>query len=248
MKEQIHILNGDALLGQFPGQLSGDKIVMRECFMDGELHGKSLSDFYKTRINFLNKYFHVNCENRYYSEIVTEFEKIQQLKDSEVNLWFEDDLFCQVNMWFIISLLHNKAYDGTIYLVRPNAGNAYNFGAMHTSELLAAYKNRTPIDTNEIKVLADLWYYFKAKDNTKLRVAAKELHQQFPFLLPAVEAHLQRNLENTNPGRPEETLKQIISELKTTDFAPVFREFCKREAIYGFGDLQVKKMLETLLS
>ena len=42
------------------------------------------------------------------------------------------------------------------------------------------------------------------------------------------------------------SLKQIISELKTHEFDPVFKEFCQREAIYGLGDLQVKRMFDKI--
>ena len=30
------------------------------------------------------------------------------------------------------------------------------------------------------------------------------------------------------------------------DFGIIFKEFCKREPIYGFGDLQVKRLLSEL--
>jgi len=46
--------------------------------------------------------------------------------------------------------------------------------------------------------------------------------------------------------RPVQSLKEIKEELKTDDFGIIFREFSKREAIYGFGDLQVKRLLDEL--
>jgi hypothetical protein len=39
-----------------------------------------------------------------------------------------------------------------------------------------------------------------------------------------------------------------MDELGTTDFGLIFKEFNKREAIYGFGDLQVKRLLDGLLN
>jgi len=38
-----------------------------------------------------------------------------------------------------------------------------------------------------------------------------------------------------------------MKELETQDFGPVFREFTKRESIYGYGDLQVKRLFDELL-
>ena len=34
LNKTFHILNGDALMEQFPSEISGDKIVLRECFGD----------------------------------------------------------------------------------------------------------------------------------------------------------------------------------------------------------------------
>ena len=36
------------------------------------------------------------------------------------------------------------------------------------------------------------------------------------------------------------------SKLSMKNFGPIFQEFCGREAIYGFGDLQVLGMVEQL--
>jgi hypothetical protein len=53
---------------------------------------------------------------------------------------------------------------------------------------------------------------------------------------------------NENPGRPSQSLIAIMNQFKTEDFDTVFREFSKREPIYGFGDLQVKRLLDQILS
>jgi len=68
-------------------------------------------------------------------------------------------------------------------------------------------------------------------------------------MLPAIHAHLQRFPSETETnkeklGRPKISLIQIMNELKSEEFAPVFREFSKRESIYGFGDLQVKRLFD----
>lgn len=35
----FHILNGDALKSQFPEQILGEKIIARECLVDGSVEG-----------------------------------------------------------------------------------------------------------------------------------------------------------------------------------------------------------------
>ena len=50
---EVHVLNGDALLNQFPESLTGERLVMRECMIEGPLNGASLESFYQERIEFL---------------------------------------------------------------------------------------------------------------------------------------------------------------------------------------------------
>jgi hypothetical protein len=75
----------------------------------------------------------------------------------------------------------------------------------------------------------------------KMRLAVK-----YPFLKPAIQANIDQIPTTDNPDRPVQSLMNIINELKTNEFGPVFRLFCQRESIYGFGDLQVKRIFEEI--
>jgi hypothetical protein len=68
----------------------------------------------------------------------------------------------------------------------------------------------------------------------------------YPFISTAIKAHVARIPSESNLGQPAQTLLQILGELGTEEFGPVFQEFSKRESIYGFGDLQVKRLLDEL--
>ena len=74
----------------------------------------------------------------------------------------------------------------------------------------------------------------------------RELENKYPFILPAVEAHIERIVTTGNIGRPTQSLIAIMKELETEEFGPVFKEFNKRESIYGFGDLQVKRLFDEI--
>ena len=108
MKNQIHILNGDMLKNQLPECIKGEFIVMRECLVDGEVNGCTLDDLCQTRANFISHNYEGCSEQSYYDLVVPEFKKIQCIdEDSDINLWFEDDLFCQVNFWFTCYALNS---------------------------------------------------------------------------------------------------------------------------------------------
>lgn len=247
MRKQFHILNGDSLKEILPANIQGEMIVARECLIDGNVEGKSLDDFFATRAKFISDNYEGSSKQDYYNKTVIEFQKIQAIpQESEINLWFEDDLFCQVNFWFVISLLAKSHKGNRIFLVRPITNSQYGFGGLNESELRSIYTNRLLL-TNLDK-LAKLWVLYQNDDTEKLLETARDLENKYPFILPAVKAHLERIPIERNPGRPSRSLLQIMNELKTEEFEPIFKEFCNRESIYGFGDLQVKRLLDDIKS
>jgi len=74
------------------------------------------------------------------------------------------------------------------------------------------------------------------------------LENKYPFILSAVKAHIQRIPMNGNLGRPTKSLIKIMEEFNTEEFVVVFKEFTKRESIYGFGDLQVKRLYDEIIN
>lgn len=94
MRKQFHILNGDSLKEILPANIQGEMIVARECLIDGNVEGKSLDDFFATRAKFISDNYEGSSKQDYYNKTVIEFQKIQAIpQESEINLWFEDDLF-----------------------------------------------------------------------------------------------------------------------------------------------------------
>lgn len=244
MTDRFHILNGDALKEHFPAKLSGEIIVARECLVDGNINGHTLDELFANRALFISQNFKDFSIADYHKKSRSEFLRMQQIpEDAIINLWFEDDLFCQVNLWFVLHLLKTNRKKYQIHLVRPNTGNEYNFGNMNREDLVLAYENKISINSNEFNKLASLWTHYQNNELEKLIASATALKTNFPFLIPAIQAHSNRIPKNGNPGKPVQTLLEIVDELKTREFAPVFQAFCKREAIYGFGDEQVKRLL-----
>ena len=243
MNKQYHILNGDALKSLFPKEIDGEIIVFRECLVDGDVVGNTPEDFFRTRAKFISKNYEEQTVKDYYEKVVPEFEKMQSVvEDADINLWFEDDLFCQVNFWFAINFLKDKT--NPIYLVRPPKHSQYSFGRLNKSQLISIYRKKLHLE--KINELSKLWKFYRDNDTENLLKIAEKLKKHYPFVLSAVKVHIERLPKAGYLGRPKESLIQIVKELKTGQFGPVFIEFCRRESIYGFGDLQVKRLLEEM--
>jgi hypothetical protein len=247
MRKIFHILNGDSLRQQFPKDLQGEILVTRECLVDGDVQGNGIEELFDTRAKFINSCYGIDGETFYKQKVVTEFEKMQHIPEgAEVNLWFEDDLFCQVNFWFVMNLLSTSLHNRKFFLIRPKAGSEYSFAEMNESELIEAYKNKTKIEVSETRMIGELWNFYQMNDFEKMINNAEKLHSKFSFLLPAIQAHIDRIPVGGKPGRVTQTLLNIINDLGTTEFIPVFKEFSKRETIYGFGDTQIKRLLDEI--
>ena len=76
--------------------------------------------------------------------------------------------------------------------------------------------------------------------------ATNELSALYPFIKPAIQAHIERFPEDGSFGIPTQILVDILTVNPEASFGELFTEFCKQAPIYGFGDLQVKKLLDQL--
>ena len=245
-ERKYQILNGDSLKEQFPSKIKGDIIIARECLVDGDVSGNTLEELFKTRAKFLSTHYEEITEQDYYEQTVPEIEKILSIPNqSEINLWFEDDLFCQVNFWFVLDLLNPTSQNNKYYLIRPSSQDQFGFGGFNEDSLQELYEQR--IELNQLETLSSLWTAYKTNNFAQLRSLAIELQTTYPFILKAVESHFARIPSNGKLGRPSESIIQIMKDLDTNDFATVFKEFNTRESIYGFGDLQVKRLFDRLL-
>jgi hypothetical protein len=242
-----HILNGDSLKAQFPADISGEIIVAREALLDGEVKANSLEQFFKVRADFMHTHYEVP-RAEYLEKSVKEINKILDIPaESEINLWFEDDLFCQVNLWFIADLLFQQSKDFTIYLVRPTKEISYNGFAWLTSDGLEnALKQRVFI-SNDLISFSELWKAYQNQDPTKLKEIADRLANSYPFIPPTVNAQLGRMHYSNGMNEVEAIISKLIDELSTEEFVPIFKAFNKQAGIYGFGDLQVERLLSEVI-
>ena len=242
-----HVLNGDALASSFSqSRLGGEVIVFREGLVEGDLSGKTLAEFWRARARFQGV-----SETDYAARVGGEFEKILHAPDNaEFNLWFEFDLFCQVNMWFVLSLIKglsvkrkvNAVY--TFHLKEEDPHFWTGFGPATADQLRFCHGHRMPLTGADVQLGSDLWMAYKHSDLGGLMRLARNQSHTFPHLMEVIQAHIDRFPSDGAKGRPERVLEEIMKG--ATDFQEICREFWRRESIYGFGDLQIKHIYDEL--
>jgi hypothetical protein len=237
---KIHVLPGDALTEDFKTtNINGEIIVCRECLVEGDVKAENLEDFWQARAEFITDSYGAKAAE-YYSGVRDEFEKLNNLAsaDAEINLWFEYELFCQVNMWFCLYFLRDQ--QAKIYRVAPvvRTGNDIwkGFGGLAAEDLEKCFASRVEFSKADILLGADLWKAFQNADYEALERLSATDSKCFPYLPEVCRAEIEKST------RPRKVLEGIIAGGKR-DFTEIFPEFSAQAGVYGFGDSQVKRIL-----
>ncbi len=235
-----HVLPGDAVAEEFrKAKIDGDVIVCRECLVVGPRDAETPFEFWEQRAKFILAEYGED-EIEYHERVADELEKLSDISpQSEVNLWFEFELFCSVNMWFCLSLLSESG--AAVYRVEPidldESDRWDGFGRFTADDLKACFELRTEFSKNDISLGNALWQAYRRKDYDALHELAMTESPCFPHLKEVVAA------AETEDKQPIETIKAIAAGGET-DFERVFLEFKKRAGVYGYGDLQVQRLLD----
>lgn len=246
----LHITNGDALENLLQKtSINGQRIVCRECLMDGPSTPTINDAFWALREKFISENY-PDQEGNYHKLVISEITSLHRVdKGTEINLWFENDLFCQSNYWFIITYLYDLGLDDNLYRVFPFRDQTMSkwktFGKASEKELMSALSNREKFTKADVDLGIRLWKAYASKDFTSLMDLSRQSSKVFSYLQEVIQANTDRFPEQDNPGRPERTLKAIYNS-GLTSFPDVFKEFSRREEIYGYGDTQVKNLIKQM--
>lgn len=213
--------------------------------MDGKISALEREAFYRQRWQYLNQLTGGLSFEEYQLKTVRQLEAITELSaGNKVFLWFEEDLFCQVNLWFCIHLLVESGSVAEIYLIKPDESSPYSFAFYAQRALMDLFYQAKRL--NDPSKWSKLWTSYRDKDWPSLEKYALSLVRDYPFVLKAVQAHLARLEREGDLGRPMEMVLALVREGKS--FAEVFQAMRATEGIYGYGDLQVKGLYDRALS
>ena len=249
MKTPLQLLNGDHLAQQLQGaSYFQTHLVFREALIVGPVAGTCLDEFWKLRTEFITKSYGVTAEE-YSQKTISEIERLHSIpEDTEICLWFEDDLFCQVNLWFILNLLTDSRKI-KVYRVFPPETTPENrwkgFGGASTAALAQAYEARVPFTSSDLALGKNLWEAYRLGDGAQLAELSKSVSPCFRHLEEVCQAQLDRISADPSQRRPEKLILELLAK-GITDFDTLFSQFSEREGIYGFGDLQVKELFDYL--
>lgn len=242
----VHILPGDALAGSIPEAWGGRRIIFREALVDGPLSPVPDPAFWTLRARHIARRYG-DTEEGYWQKVVYELDQLQNLSpETGVCLWFEDDLFCQLNLWCVVTLLCAVPH-GTVYRVFPAQASPdwTGFGRSTPQELAGCLARREEIPAESLRHIQALWRAAASEQEDTLRALGRRDNAGLRGLSQIIECRI-RLQHVREPGNSlGSALRQIAG-----DHPDSLREACaafwKSHPQYGLGDLQLINLWKDL--
>jgi hypothetical protein len=253
MSSQLHITNGDAFTQLLQAQkLNGDIITWREMLCEGKTETNVGSEaFWRTRFEFLHQNYNVS-KSWFIEKTLKEYRSLCNHKQQdEIILWFEYDLFCQVNMLAVISWLKTHRRHAKITLAcsgdQNQPGEYKGLCELTSREIKDLYKKRVELSQDDIEYADYVWQLYCSNNPIRLENLSDYENYQFPYLESAVQAHLKRFPTIKNGlNAVENSLLQTANEFKPSSKKAFFNRILSNQGGYGFGDSQYERMLAGL--
>jgi hypothetical protein len=243
----LHILNGDSTKAKF-GQtgIKGQIMVWREVLVQGPLFYQVDSElFWDMRAQFMEVAFDVKL-SEYKKKSLSEFAKLRRFTGDEIVLWFEHDLFCQINLVALLSYILRNKKDCKVSLVcvgdYPGYEKRVGLGQIPTEDYLTLYEERAILEKKDLLVADRAWMLFCGKQLDNLSEIKSDR------LIYLKDALTNARQIFSPPGKLSALEKEILSIAKEEDKTngEIIGKLLKEHDELGFGDLQYEYILRTL--
>ena len=241
----LHIHNGDSAADTARNSgIPGEHLAWREALVCGPAPGElSEDEFRDMRARHLAKAYGVSLE-KCERELREQEEALARCSDhEEVVLWFEDDLFCQVHLIYLLDWFAHRELGKTrlsLICIGEFRGvqNFHGLGQLNEEQLRSLFPQRTEITSPQLDLGTKAWQAYSSPDAANLVSLLDSDMFALPFLKSALGKHLRRFPSTHNGlGRIENAGLELIAA-GHREFKSLFPAFTRRESEYGFGDAQ----------
>ena len=253
MSSQLHITNGDILTNKLNTlKLEGDIITWREMLCEGKTETNVGSEsFWKTRFEFLNKNYKIS-KTWFIDKTLKEYRTLCNHKQEDrIVLWFDFDLFDQINMLAVISWLKTHRPYAEISLVSSEGEvdslDILGLGELTDEQLRKLYTNRTLLTQDDIEYADYVWQLYCSDNPIRLENLKDFDSFQFSHLSGAIEAHLMRFPTIRNGlNEVENNILRLARSAKPKTKLELLNTVLRNHGRYGFGDTQYERVITKL--
>ncbi|MEE9409269.1 MAG: DUF1835 domain-containing protein [Polaribacter sp.] len=250
----LHITNGDTTTNYLQKlHFSGDFITWREMLCEGKTTTDVGSEkFWKNRFDFFKSTYKVS-KQKFINYTVKEYRNLCNKKEQkEIVLWFEHDLFCQINMLAVISWLkrYRKGYHISLVCSGKveNSNKMFGLSELSEEQITDHFKNRIDLNQDDIEYADYIWQLYCSDSPLRLETVYKfKSTSPFTYLATALEAHLQRFPSIKNGlNTIENNILKTANNHRFTSKDELVHQLLKEQEVYGFGDLQYEHKINNL--
>lgn len=255
MTKILHILNGDSTHTIFEkSSLPGDVVIWREMLCEGAVVNDVGSDqFWKERYSYFANELGIEKLD-YFDKTIKEIIRLEDVSNyNEVVLWFEYDLFCQVNLMALCSyLLKSYRKDVKYYLVctgkEKEKSQLQTLADYLPNEYQNLYQKKTKLSRNDLLFAQNVWETYVLNDIDTLKDFNFDKNKKFIYLQDAINQHIQRFHTEIGLNQIDKTILAFINSgiHDKKELIKTLLYWQKEETVYGFGDLQYEIYLKKL--
>ncbi|WP_179319897.1 DUF1835 domain-containing protein [Winogradskyella helgolandensis] len=250
IKNCLHITNGNNLTDYLRDlDFKEDIVTWQEMLCEGPtIPAINSREFLKLRAKFLKDYYEIEVNTR---EILSELSKLDDSdKYTEINLWFEYDLFCHINLLGVINLLHQKEIKKPLYLICSGRVEGEKrlkaLNELNPKQLKAHYKDRIRLTKDDIDLAIALWRTYCGKDHNILKPYIVK-KSSFKYMSNCLRAHLERfPYQQSGLSVLEANILTIVKDNFIKSKNHLLGYCLNYQGYYGFGDIQFARIIDKL--
>ncbi|MEP6636603.1 MAG: RNA polymerase subunit sigma-24 [Acidobacteriota bacterium] len=249
----LHIHNGDSSAGTAKqSTIRGEHFAWRESLITGPTPaGLNPSEWRKLRAQHLSEAFGAD-RAAIEAALHSQEDKLSTYPDhDEVVLWFEHDLFCQINLLYLFQWFAQRDLGQTkLSLICigefPGLPDFRGLGELNVEQLTSLLEKRHLVSAAELQLATKGWQAYCSANPSAIEALLSSDTSALPFLERAFQLHLERFPSVRNGlGRIEKLGLELI-ESGASRFVDLFPRFCQAEPAYGLGDSQFELALRQM--
>jgi len=249
-KNCLHITNGNSLTDYLRElDFTEDILTWQEMLCEGPTIPKIDSeDFFNLRSEFLKEYYDIEVDSK---ELQKELSKLDNTEAyTEINLWFEYDLFCHINLLGVINLLHQKNIKKPLYLICSGRvkgeKNLKALAELNPEQLKTHYENKVLLIQDDIDLAIALWRTYCGKDHNILKPYIVT-NSSFKYMSNCLKAHLKRfPHQQSGLNVLEDNILRLVRDNDIKSEHHLLGYSLNYQGYYGYGDTQLKRLINKL--
>lgn len=242
----LHVANGDCTTEKFgPAGLPGTSSVWADVLHEGPVPGGLTDDeLVRIRADYLTQTLYGPSADEVVAQMNGWRNALTASSCDEIVLWYEHDLFDQLNLIQLLSWLGaaRAAMSGRLISLIcigsfPGRPNFKGLGELTPDELASLFETRQPLSDAQIALAERAWQAFRASDPHAIEEFLNEDTSALPFLAAALARHLQE-FPSTREGlsRTERRLLELCRSDAAADIWTTFERIADGETAFYIAD------------